>query len=137
MIKEFGAFCERAGCPNLSTARIFDPHGRREEKKIQDFLRWPDLGRLRDVIFLGCRRPGVDFRLKKKCCIFGKDQGIRRFLRSSERAGCPNLGTARIFDPHGRREEKKVQEFLRWPDLGRLRDLTFLGCRRPGVDFRF
>ena len=37
MIKEFGAFCERAGCPNLRCARFFDPHGRREENSLVGF----------------------------------------------------------------------------------------------------
>ena len=36
MIREFDAFCERAGRPNLRTSRFFDPRGSREEKKFKN-----------------------------------------------------------------------------------------------------
>ena len=79
MIKEFGAFCERAGCPNLLTARFFDPAGSFfsifQDNELKS-IRWLDFGRLREITFrvpapLVC---GFSLFFKNVCHEVAKDQ---------------------------------------------------------------
>ena len=74
-IREFGDFCEYVGPQNLRCLVFFDIRDRPREKKVQESLRWLDLGRLREVTFWVRARFGVDFRLFSKILHFRKSLG--------------------------------------------------------------
>ena len=81
------------GLPFRARSEVGRP---KREEKVQESLRWLDLGRLPDVTFWHRARPGVDFRFFSKIFVFSN--AIGEFCAFCEYVGPPNLRCLVFFD---------------------------------------